>query len=61
VEGKGQQVEGHEHGVDVPLDTAQVALEVVAALLENVEAFSLDLPKRPAAGRDIGGVLLIDR
>jgi hypothetical protein len=61
VEGKDQQVEDHEQGVEVLLAASEVVLEVVAALLENVEPLVLDLPARPAVGRDLGGVVLIDR
>src|SRR3954447_25936538 len=40
---------------------AEVVLEVVAAVLEHVEALVLDLPARPCAGGELGHGLARDR
>src|SRR5260221_1396701 len=61
MQGEGEEVEDHEDGRERRLAVAEVVLEVVAVVLENVEALVLDLPARPAAGREFGDVIPVDR
>src|SRR5271169_3763143 len=51
VEGEGQQVEGGEDGGKVLLAVAEIVFEVIALVFQGIEAFVLDLPACPAAGR----------
>src|SRR5271170_2950420 len=51
VEGEGQQVEGGEDGGQVLLAVAEIVFEVIALVFQGIEAFVLDLPACPAAGR----------
>src|SRR4029450_7699422 len=50
MEGESEKVQGHEHGGKIDFAVAEVVFEMVAVVLQDVEAFILDLPARPAAG-----------
>ena len=53
MEGESEQVQGHEHGREVVFPVAEIVLEIVAVVLQDIEAFVLDLPARPATGGQI--------
>src|SRR4051812_12611604 len=50
MEGESEQVQGDEHGGKIDFAVAEVVFEMVAVVLQNIEAFVLDLPTRPATG-----------
>ena len=59
--GEGEHVErGERHGERV-LAMAGVVLELIAMVVEHVEAFILDLPPFAATGHDLRDVALFDR
>ena len=51
VEREGQQVEDGKDGREVLLAVAEIVFEVIALGFQGIEAFVLDLPACPAAGR----------
>ena len=61
VQGEGDEVEGDEDGRQGLFAVAEIVLEVVAVVLEDVEGLVLDLPARAAAGGEFGDVVTIDR
>src|SRR5208337_3769687 len=44
--GEGEQIEGRQHHREKPLAVAEIVLEFVAVIFQNVEALVLDLPAR---------------
>ncbi|MBY6243612.1 hypothetical protein [Methylosinus sp. Sm6] len=60
VHGEGQEVHGREQHGEVLLAMAEIMLEMVAVVFENIEAFVLDLPPRPRAGGNFGDALAQD-
>src|SRR3954469_17018221 len=54
MEGESQKVQGHEHGGKIDFPMPKVVFEMVAVVLQNIEAFVLDLPTRPATGGQFG-------
>src|SRR3954471_23625507 len=50
MEGESQKVQRNEHGGKIDFAVPEVVFEMVAIVLENIEAFILDLPARPATG-----------
>src|SRR3954466_9410172 len=53
MEGESEQVQGDEHGGKIGFPVSEVVFEMVAVVLQNVEAFILDLPARPATGGEV--------
>ena len=51
MEGEGGEVEDGEDRGQMMLAVAEIVLEVVALGFQGIEAFVLDLPACPAAGR----------
>lgn len=60
VTGEGQEVHGGEHHGEVLLAVAEIVFEVVAVVLENVDAFVLNLPSQPGTGAEAGDALAGD-
>src|SRR5208283_4775045 len=60
VPGKGEQIEGRQHHREKPLAVAEIVLEFVAVIFQNVEALVLDLPARATAGDDLGDIVFRD-
>ena len=58
---KARRLKQTSRACEVLLAMAEVVLEVVAAVLEHVEALVLDLPARPCAGGELGHGLARDR
>jgi hypothetical protein len=54
MEGESEQVQGNEHGGKIGFPVSKVVFEMIAVVLQNIEAFVLDLPARPATGGQIG-------
>ena len=54
MEGESQKVQRHEHGGKILLAVPEVVFEIVAVVLQDVEAFVLDLPAGPATGGQFG-------
>src|SRR3954453_2117682 len=48
MEGESEKVQGDEHGGKIGFPVPKVVFEMVAVVLQEVEAFVLDLPARPA-------------
>src|SRR3954447_15498828 len=53
MEGESEQVQGDKHGGKIGFPVPEVVFEMVAVVLQNVEAFVLDLPARPATGGEV--------
>src|SRR4051812_31977974 len=53
MEGESEQVQGDKHGGKIGFPVSEVVFEMVAVVLQNVEAFILDLPARPATGGEV--------
>lgn len=51
--GEGQKVHGSEQHGEVLLAVAEVVLEMIAVVFEDVEALVFDFPARPGAGGDL--------
>src|SRR5919112_2847187 len=49
MESESQQVQGDEHGGKIVFAVAEVVFEMVAVVLQDIEAFILDLPAAAAA------------
>src|SRR3954468_1413769 len=54
MEGESQKVQRNEHGGKIDFPMPKVVFEMVAVVLQNIEAFVLDLPTRPATGGQFG-------
>src|SRR3954470_23751521 len=50
MEGESEKVQRNEHCGKIGFPVPKVVFEMVAVVLQNVEAFILDLPARPATG-----------
>src|SRR3954471_17588503 len=53
MEGESQKVERNKHGGKIDFPVPEVVFEMVAVVLQDVEAFILDLPARPATGGEV--------
>src|SRR3954454_5530368 len=53
MEGESEKVQGDEHRGKIDFAVAEVVFEMVAVVLQDIEAFILDLPARPAAGGQV--------
>src|SRR3954467_6602667 len=53
MEGESQKVQGHEHGGKIDFLVPEVVFEMVAVVLQDVEAFILDFPAHPATGGEV--------
>src|SRR3954451_19827503 len=49
MEGESQKVQGDEHGAKIDFPMSEVVFEMVSVVLQDVEAFVLDLPPGAAA------------
>ena len=58
VEGEGQKVHGGEQHGEAVFAMAEVVLQTIAVVFQNVEPFILDLPAGPGCGTDGSGVVL---
>ena len=54
MESESEQVQGHEHGREVVFPVAEIVLEIVAVILQDIEALVLDFPPSAPAGGPIG-------
>ena len=54
MEGESEQVQGHEHGGKIGFPVPEVVFEIVAVVLQDIEAFVLDLPAGAATGGQFG-------
>src|SRR3954447_6243880 len=53
MESESQKVQGDEHGGKIVFAVAEIVLEIVSVVLQDVEAFVLDLPACPATGGEV--------
>src|SRR4051812_16912401 len=53
MEGESEKVQRNEHGGKIDFAVPEVVFEMVAIVLEDVEAFILDLPARPATSGQV--------
>src|SRR3954449_3144713 len=53
MEGESQKVERNKHGGKIDFAVAEVVFEMVAVVLQDVEAFILDLSARPATDGEV--------
>jgi hypothetical protein len=54
MEGESEKVQGDEHGGKIDFAVPEVVFEMIAVVLQDIEAFVLDLPARPATGSQFG-------
>src|SRR3954470_15208651 len=53
MEGESEKVQGDEHGGKIGFPVPKVVFEMVAVILQDIEALVLDLPARPATGGEV--------
>lgn len=53
MEGESEQVQGHEHGGKIGFPVPEVVFEIVAVILQDIEALVLDFPSGAAAGGEV--------
>src|SRR4051812_48970754 len=60
MESESQKVQGDEHGGKIVFAVAEIVLEIVSVVLQDVEAFVLDLPACPATGGQFDHCVVTD-